>query len=76
MRVARVRREWLKIRDRVSVRIRDRYDGGETVSCVIPGHGTPGEELITDELVVEDAALRFAFRGTCGYGATFDYAGA
>jgi hypothetical protein len=70
------RREWLKIRDRVSVRIRDRYDGGETVSCVIPGHGTPGEELITDELVVEDAALRFAFRGTCGYGATFDYAGA
>ena len=70
------RREWLKIRDRVSVRIRDRYDGEEVVSCAIPGHGTPGEELITDELFVEDEALRFAFRGTCGYGATFDYAGA
>ena len=71
----RRRREWLKIRDRVSVRIRDRYDGGETVSCIIPGHGRAGEELITDELIVEDDGLRFAFRGTCGYGATFDYAG-
>ena len=27
-----------------------RYDGGETVSCGIPGHHVPGEELITDEL--------------------------
>jgi hypothetical protein len=70
------RREWLKIRDRVSVRIRDRYDGDETVTCGIPGHQRPGAELITDELVVEDEALQFAFRGTCGYGATFDYAGA
>ena len=68
-------REWLKVRDRVSVRIRDSYDGGETVSCIIPGHGRAGEELITDELIVEDDGLRFAFRGTCGYGATFDYAG-
>jgi hypothetical protein len=65
----------LKIRDRVSVRIRDRYEGGETVSCVIPGHERTGEELITDELIVEDDRLQFAFKGTCGYGATFDYAG-
>jgi hypothetical protein len=70
------RSEWLKIRDRVSVRIRDRHDGGETVSCGIPGHDRAGEELITDELIVEDDALQFAFRGSCGYGATFDYAGA
>jgi hypothetical protein len=70
------RREWLKIRDHVSVRIRDRYDGDETVTCGIPGHGRPGEELVTDELIVEDEALQFSFRGTCGYGATFDYSGA
>jgi hypothetical protein len=69
------RREWLKIRDRVSVRIRDRYPGDEIVSCGIPGHQRRGEELITDELVVEDQALQFAFTGTCGYGTTFDYAG-
>jgi hypothetical protein len=69
------RRQWLRIRDHVSVRIRDRYDGPETVTCVIPGHGRTGEELVADELVVEDGALAFDYRGVCGYGSTFDYAG-
>jgi hypothetical protein len=69
------RRQRLKIRDHVSVRIRDRYQGPETVSCVIPGHDRGGEELVADELVVEDERLQFSYRGVCGYGATFDYAG-
>jgi hypothetical protein len=69
------RRQWLRIRDRVSVRIRDRYDGGETVTCVIPGHEREGEELVADELVVEDGPMAFTYRGVCGYGSTFDYAG-
>ena len=69
------RRQFLRVRDRVSVRIRDRYDGAETVSCVIPGHERAGEELVTDELVVEDGPLAFSYRGTCGYGSTFEYAG-
>jgi hypothetical protein len=69
------RRQWLRIRDRVSVRIRDRHDGGETVTCVIPGHERAGEELVADELIVEDAPLAFTYRGVCGYGSTFDYAG-
>jgi len=70
------RRQRLRIRDLVSVRIRDRYDGGETVSCVIPGHEQGGEELVADELLVEDEQLQFSYRGVCGYGSTFDYAGA
>jgi hypothetical protein len=69
------RRQWLRIRDRVSVRIRDRYDGGEAVSCVIPGHERAGEELVADELVVDDPGLAFSYRGVCGYGSTFDDAG-
>ncbi|MBI5106510.1 MAG: hypothetical protein HZB46_16250 [Solirubrobacterales bacterium] len=69
------RRQWLRVRDHVSVRIRDRHAGGETVTCVIPGHERSGEELVADELRVEDAGLAFAYRGVCGYGATFDYAG-
>jgi hypothetical protein len=69
------RRQRLRIRDRVSVRIRDRYDGSETVTCVIPGHERAGEELVADELVVEDGTLAFSYRGVCGYGSTFDYAG-
>jgi hypothetical protein len=69
------RRQFLRIRDHVSVRIRDRWSGPETVTCVIPGHERAGEELIADELVVEDDALTFSYRGVCGYGSTFDYAG-
>jgi hypothetical protein len=69
------RRQRLQIRDRISVRIRDRHDGAETVTCVIPGHERAGEELVTDELLVEDEQLLFSFRGVCGYGSTFDYAG-
>jgi hypothetical protein len=69
------RRQLLRIRDRVSVRIRDRYEGPETVTCVIPGHERKGEELVADELIVEDGPLAFSYRGVCGYGSTFDYSG-
>jgi hypothetical protein len=70
------RRQWLRIRDQVSVRIRDRYDGGEAVTCVIPGYDREGEELVADQLVVEDGPLSFSYRGVCGYGSTFDYSNA
>jgi hypothetical protein len=69
------RRQWLRIRDHVTVRIRDRYPGPETVTCVIPGHDRSGEELVTDELRVSDEMLRFEYHGNCGYAGTFDYAG-
>ena len=70
------RRQRLRIRDLVSVRIRDRYHGPETVTCVIPGHDRAGEELVADELVVQDGPLEFSYRGVCGYGSSFEYSGA
>jgi hypothetical protein len=69
------RRQWLRIRDHVTVRIRDRYPGEEVVSCVVPGHDRGGEELITGELRVDDGQLAFGYSGTCGYAASFDYSG-
>jgi hypothetical protein len=68
-------RQWLRIRDRVSVRIRERYAGGETVTCVIPGHERAGDKLVADDLMIEDGPLAFHYRGVCGYASTFDYAG-
>ena len=68
------RRELLRIRDLVSVRIAGPYEGPETVTCVIPGHKQTGEELIAGELVVDDGPLGFSFRGRCGYASSFDYA--
>ena len=69
------RRQLLRIRDHVTVRIRDRYPGGEAVTCVIPGHDRDGEELVADELRVDDGPLAFEYSGTCGYAATFAYSG-
>jgi hypothetical protein len=69
------RRQFLRVRDEVTVRIRDRYSGPETVTCVIPGHGRSGEELIADELRVDAGALAFEYHGVCGYAGTFDYSG-
>jgi hypothetical protein len=69
------RRQWLRVRDHLSVRIRDRFAEQGTVTCVIPGHDRSGEELLTDELTVQDGPLEFGFSGTCGYASTFDYAG-
>jgi hypothetical protein len=69
------RRQWLRIGDHVTVRIREAYAGAETVTCVIPGHEQNGEELIAGELHVDDGPLQFRFHGSCGYSARFDYAG-
>jgi hypothetical protein len=69
------RRQWLSIRNHVTVRIRDRYPGPETVTCVIPGHDRDGEELVADELLVNDGELSFSFTGTCGYASEFAYSG-
>ena len=62
------RRQWLRIRDRISVRIRDVGLAGDVVFGL-------GEELVADELTVEDGAIAFDYRGVCGYGSSFDYAG-
>jgi hypothetical protein len=69
------RRQWLRIRDHVTVQIREAWAGPQTVTCVIPGHEKSGEELIADDLRVDDGPLRFEFHGNCGYAARFDYAG-
>jgi hypothetical protein len=69
------RRQWLRIRDRVTVRIRDRYAGEEAVTCVVSGHDQDGEELVADELRVDDGPLSFDYSGICGYAASFDYSG-
>jgi hypothetical protein len=69
------RRQLLRVRNEVTVRIRDRYAGPETVTCVISGHERSGEELVADELHVDAGALAFDYSGVCGYASSFDYSG-
>jgi hypothetical protein len=46
------------------------------VTCGIPGHDQSGNEVIADALCVDDAPLKFDFRGRCGYESRFDYSSA
>jgi len=65
-------RQWFRVRDAVSVRISGVADQ-QTVTCVIPGHHQPGEEVIAEELRVDAGPLAFEYQGNCGYAAVFDY---
>lgn len=67
------RRQWFQVRDAVSVRISGPVRDDATVTCVIPGHHQPGEEVIAEELKVDEGPLRFEHQGKCGYAAVFDY---
>jgi hypothetical protein len=41
-----------------------------TLTCVIPGHELPGEEIIAEELRGDTGDLRFEYSG---YAANFEY---
>ena len=69
------RRQWFRVRDRITVTIAGRYEGEETITCVIPGHEQPGEEVVADELSVTNDDFQFRYTGVCGFAADFDYSG-
>ena len=46
-----------------------------TVSCGIPGHDQPGEEIVADRLAVHDTGLDIDVRGRCAFATRFRYAG-
>ncbi len=69
------RRQRLRIRDELSVQIRDRHPADAVVSCVIPGHDREGEELIAERLDIENGTFSISYSGVCGYASTFDYSG-
>jgi hypothetical protein len=63
----------IRVDDAVTALARAPFASDEIVSCGIPGHDHPGEELIHETLRVDDDPLSFEFRGRCGFAATFDY---
>jgi hypothetical protein len=70
------RRGWFRVHDHVTVRVAGEVPGGETVTCVIPGHDRFGHERIVRELSVSGAGpLEFRYEGVCAYESTFDYSG-
>ncbi len=45
----------------------------EPVTCGIPGHDRPGQEIIGAEFRLNDAPLRWEFEGRCGFATDFEY---
>lgn len=46
---------------------------GDAVSCGIPGHDRPGQELRMSAFRADDAPLQWDVRGRCGFASDFDY---
>lgn len=48
-------------------------DVTESVACGIPGLDHPGQEVVADELIVDDAPLGWNLRERCGFATDFHY---
>lgn len=66
-------RQGIRVNDAVTVVARAPFATDASVTCGIPGHDQPGEELVHETLKVEDDPLQFEFTGRCGFAARFDY---
>jgi hypothetical protein len=49
------------------------FETDERVSCVIPGHHVPGQELYADRLAVKDEPFDWELAGNCAFVSTFSY---
>jgi hypothetical protein len=68
-------RRWLiRAGDFVTVRATVPVPSELPVSCGIPGHDHPGEEVRTDLMRVADDPLRWEVHGQCGFASDFAYA--
>ncbi len=71
------RGQWLiRAGDAVTVRATVPVPSELAVSCGIPGHDRPGEEVTAEVMRVDDGLLRWEVHGRCGFASTFDYASA
>jgi hypothetical protein len=67
------RRWFMKAGEYVLVRATVPVSSDGTISCAIPGHDRPGEELQSEIMRVDDDRLRWEVTGRCGFSSTFDY---
>lgn len=57
----------------VTVQAAELVEADGPVSCGIPGHDHPGQELRTSIQRVDEAPLRWEVSGRCGFASDFDY---
>jgi hypothetical protein len=69
-------RRWLRVADRVLLRIARPVESPATVTCVIPGHDQPGVEHYAEVLRVRDDPYEDEFVGNCAFASRFAYSSA
>ena len=65
-------RKWFRVADRVELRVSRPVETDQTVSCVIPGHDSPGTEHYAEVLRVEDPVFEAVFEGNCAFSTRFE----
>lgn len=65
------KRQWLRVADRVLLRVSQPVETDQTVSCVIPGHDHPGTEHYAELLSVADPVFEAVFEGNCAFSTRF-----
>jgi len=68
------RRWFMRADDFVTVSAREVVPSELAVSCGIPGHDHPGDELQAETMRVNDEPLGWDVQGRCGFASDFDYA--
>jgi len=66
-------RQMIDVPPFLTVRTRESVLHDFTVTCGIPGHDHPGQEIIADVFRFKDAAFDWEFRGKCGFATDFSY---
>jgi hypothetical protein len=64
----------LRVGRAVKLRASRAFETDQVVACGIPGYHQPGNELVADELVVDDAPFAWELTGNCAFASPFDYA--
>jgi len=66
-------RERLRIGEFVDAATARPFVTAERISCGIPGHDHPGQELVASHMRVSDGALQWMVEGRCGFATDFDF---
>lgn len=66
-------RERIRIASFISAETARAVPSSEPITCGIPGHDRPGQEIIAGRVRVADAPFDFDWEGRCGFATDFDY---
>ncbi len=66
--------ERIKVHPYLNVRTREAVQHDFTVTCSIPGHDHPGQEIRAEVFRYRDAPFDWEIRGKCGFSSDFAYA--